>query len=213
MSMLPHAHVLATIDRRDSKPPKFHKILSACSMSQHGHLELPQKFLMEYGGKIGTEVTMRGKLTEVKNMNVCFGKRGRGRTGSLRISIGSGWREFRTTNGLKAGDHVVFTLIAPSTFEVEVVDNKACKKLKQALQDGADHGFPSRIPCLATIHTSRRKRKRGTDEIEAINMIDNVFAQFNLFLTQQVSPLLLPSSISPAIMLFPRNSQNFSHRC
>jgi hypothetical protein len=165
---------------------------------------------MEYGGEIGTQVTMRGKLTEVKNMKVCFGKSGR--IGSLRISIGSGWREFRTTNGLKAGDYVVFTLIAPSTFEVEVVDNKACKKLKQALQDGADHGFPSRIPCLATIHTSRRKRKRGTDEIEAINMIDNVFAQFNLFLTQRVSPLLLPSSISPAIMLFPRNSQNFSRR-
>jgi hypothetical protein len=170
---------------------------------------------MEYGGEIGTEVTMRGKLSEVKNMKVCSGKRGT--IGSLRISIGSGWREFRTTNGLKAGDYVVFTLIAPSTFEVEVVDNKACKKFKQALQDGADHGFPSRIPsripCLATIHTSRRKRKRVTDEIEAINMIDNVFAQFNLFLTQQVSPLLLPSSISPAIILFPRNSQNFSHRC
>lgn len=166
---------------------------------------------MEYGGKIGTEVTMRGKLTEVKNMKVCFGKGGR--IGSLRISIGSGWREFRTTNGLKAGDSVVFTLVAPSTFDVEVVDNNACKKLKQALQDGADHGFPSRIPCLATIHTSRRKRKRATDEIEAISMIDNAFAQFNLFLTQQVSPLLLPSSISPAIMLFPRNSQNFSHRC
>ncbi|CAK9204437.1 unnamed protein product [Sphagnum jensenii] len=211
MSMVPHAHVLATIDRRDSKPPKFHKILSACSMSQNGQLELPQKFLMEYGDKIGKEVTMRGKLTEVKNMNVCFGKSGR--IGSLRISIGSGWREFRTTNGLKAGDYVVFTLIAPSTFEVEVVDNKACKKLKHALQDGADHGFPSRIPCFATIHRSRRKRKRATDETEAINMIDNVFAQFNLFLAQQVSPLLLPSSIGPAITLFPRNSKNFSHRC
>lgn len=166
---------------------------------------------MEYGGEIGMEVTMRGKLSEVKNMRVCSGKSGR--IGSIRISIGSGWREFRTTNGLKAGDYVVFTLIAPSTFEVEVVDNKASKKIKQALQDGADHGFSSRIPCLATIHTSRRKRKRVTDEIEAINMIDNVFAQFNLFLAQQVSPLLLPSSISPAIMLFPRNSQNFSHRC
>ncbi|CAK9264014.1 unnamed protein product [Sphagnum jensenii] len=207
MSMVPHAHVLATIDRRDSKPPKFHKILSACSMSQNGQL----KFLMEYGDKIGTEVTMRGKLTEVKNMNVCFGKSGR--LGSLRISIGSGWREFRTTNGLKAGDYVVFTLIAPSTFEVEVVDNKACKKLKQALQDGADHGFPPRMPCLATMHRSRRKRKRATDETEAINMIDNVFAQFNLFLAQQVSPLLLPSSIGPAITLFPRNSKKNSHRC
>jgi hypothetical protein len=38
MSTVPHAHVLATIDKRDSKPPKFHKILSACSMSQNGQL-------------------------------------------------------------------------------------------------------------------------------------------------------------------------------
>jgi hypothetical protein len=53
------------------------------------------------------------------------------------------------------------------------------------LKDGVDHYFPSTIPCLGTIHTSKRKNKI-TNEIEAIAMIDNIFAQLDLFLTQQV---------------------------
>jgi hypothetical protein len=38
-------------------------------------------------------------------------------------------------------------------------------------------------------------------------MIDNIFAQVvHLFLAQQVSPILLPSSMSPTMVLFLGNS-------
>jgi hypothetical protein len=48
--------------------------------------------------------------------------------GSPKISIGNEWKEFKRTNDVKVGDHVVFTLIDASTFKVELVDNiKNCK--------------------------------------------------------------------------------------
>jgi hypothetical protein len=81
--------------------------------------------------------------------------------GSPRIlSIGNGWKEFKTTNELKVGDHLVFTLIVTSTLKVEIVDNiKNCKIIckQQALKDVVDHYFPSTIPCLGTTHTSKIK--------------------------------------------------------
>ncbi len=75
--------------------------------------------------------------------------------GSPIISIGNGWKDFKTTNELKVGDHVVFTMIATSSFKVEVVENvKNCKICqKQALEDNVDQFFPSIIPSLGTIHT------------------------------------------------------------
>jgi hypothetical protein len=85
---------------------------------------------MKHGGKIGTEVTMRGRHKEVKHMKVCVTK-GK-KIGSPRISIENGWKIFKTTNELKVGDHVVFTVIATSSFKVEVVENvKNCKKCRQ----------------------------------------------------------------------------------
>jgi hypothetical protein len=55
---------------------------------------------------------------EVKHMKMCVTKLGK-KIGSPKISIGSGWKEFKTANiELKVGDHVVFTLIIASTFEV-----------------------------------------------------------------------------------------------
>jgi hypothetical protein len=77
-------------------------------------------------------------------------------------NIGNGWKEFKTTNDVKIGDHVVFTLIVASTFKVEVVDNIKNHKIickQQVLKDGVEHYFPSTIPCLGTIHTSKRKGK------------------------------------------------------
>jgi hypothetical protein len=59
----------------------------------------------------------------------------------------------------------VSTLIATSTFKVEIVDNiKNCKIIckQQALKDVVDHYCPSTIPCLVTTHTSKRKRKKKT---------------------------------------------------
>jgi hypothetical protein len=75
------------------------------------------------------------------------------------------------------------------------------------LKDGGDHSFPSTIPWLRkSIHTSKRGKKKLIDEIEAIAMIDNIFAQvIHLFLIQQVSLILLLSSMSLAMVLSPRN--------
>jgi hypothetical protein len=117
---------------------------------------------MKHGGKIGMEVTMRGRHKEVKHMRVCVIK-GKKINGSPRISIENGWKEFKTPNALKVGDHVVLTLIATSTFKVEIVDNiKNCKRIckQQALKNVVDHYFPSTIPCLGTTHTSKRKKRR-----------------------------------------------------
>jgi len=118
------------------------------------------RFLMKHNGKIGIEMTMWGKHKEVKHMRVCVTK-GKMINGSPRIlSIGNGWKEFKTTNELKVGDHLVFTLIVTSTLKVEIVDNiKNCKIIckQQALKDVVDHYFPSTIPCLGTTHTSKIK--------------------------------------------------------
>ncbi len=97
---------------------------------------------MKHGDKIGTKVTMRGKHKEVKHTRVCVikGKK----IGSPRINIGNGWKHFKTTNELKVGDHVVFIVIATSSFKVGIVENvKNCKICqKQSLKDGVDHFFP-----------------------------------------------------------------------
>jgi hypothetical protein len=51
------------------------------------------------------EVTMRGKhIEEIKHMRMCAIK-GKKINGSPKISIGKGWKEFKTTNELKVGDH------------------------------------------------------------------------------------------------------------
>jgi hypothetical protein len=99
-------------------------------------------------------------------------------------NIGNGWKEFKTTNDVKIGDHVVFTLIVASTFKVEVVDNiKNCKIIckQQALKDVVDHYFPSTIPCLGTTHTSKRGKNKFTNEIEAIAimLIYNIIFKHN----------------------------------
>jgi hypothetical protein len=60
---------------------------------------------MKHGGKIGTEVTMRGRhIEEVKHLRVCVTK-GKKINGSPKISIGSGWKESKTINELKVGEH------------------------------------------------------------------------------------------------------------
>jgi hypothetical protein len=71
----------------------------------------------------------------------------------------------------------VFIFIIPFTFKVEIVDN--VKHYRQVLEDGLDHVFPSRIPCLGTIHTSRIKKPRIKS---IIIVIEFVFTQLDLFL-------------------------------
>jgi len=51
---------------------------------------------MMHGGKIGTEMIMWGRHKEVKHMKVCVTKSKK--IGSPKISIGNGWKEFKTTN-------------------------------------------------------------------------------------------------------------------
>jgi hypothetical protein len=65
---------------------------------------------MKLGGKIGMEVTMWGKHKKIKHMKVYVTK-GK-KVGSSKVCIGNGWKYFKTTNELKVGDHVVFTVIA-----------------------------------------------------------------------------------------------------
>jgi hypothetical protein len=60
---------------------------------------------------------MLRKHKDVKHMKVCVIKLDK-KIGPPIISIGSGWEKFKTTNELKVGDHVVFTLIVAFTFEV-----------------------------------------------------------------------------------------------
>jgi hypothetical protein len=56
-------------------------------------------------------------------MKMCIFK-GKKINGSPTIlSIGNGWKKFKTTNELKVRDHLVFTLIDISTFKVKVIDN------------------------------------------------------------------------------------------
>jgi hypothetical protein len=60
---------------------------------------------------------------EVKHMKMCVTKFGK-KIGSPKINIGNGCKEFKITNELKVGDHVVFNVIVYSTFKVVVVDNE-----------------------------------------------------------------------------------------
>ncbi len=55
-------------------------------------------------------------------MKVCVTK-GK-KIGAPKINIGNKWKEFKKTNELKVGDHVVFNVIVYSTFKVVVVDNE-----------------------------------------------------------------------------------------
>lgn len=71
----------------------------------------------------------------------------------------------------------MFTLIIPFTFKVEIVAN--VNYYRQVLEDGPDHVFPSRIPCLGTIHTSRIQKPHIKS---IILMIEFVFTQLDLFL-------------------------------
>jgi hypothetical protein len=50
-------------------------------------------------------------------MKVCVTKLDK-KFGPPIISIGNGWEEFKTTNELKVGDHVMCILIVASTFKV-----------------------------------------------------------------------------------------------
>jgi hypothetical protein len=53
---------------------------------------------------------MRGRHKEVKHMKVCVIKSKKIK-GSPKISIGNGWKEFKTTNELKIGDHLSLKLV------------------------------------------------------------------------------------------------------
>ncbi len=65
---------------------------------------------------------MWGKHKKVKHVKVCVTK---GKTiRAPKINIGNKWKEFKTTNELKVGHHVMFIMIVYSTFKVEVVDNE-----------------------------------------------------------------------------------------
>jgi hypothetical protein len=62
------------------------------------------------------------------------------------------------------------------------------------------------MPWKVYPHIKRRK-KRIIDEIRTIAMIDNIFAQVvHSFLAQEVSPILLPSSMNPTMVLFTGNA-------
>jgi hypothetical protein len=66
---------------------------------------------MKHGGKIGTKVTMRGRhIEEIKHMKVCVIK-GKKINGSPRISIGNGWKEFKTTKESKVWDHLSLKIV------------------------------------------------------------------------------------------------------
>ncbi len=50
------------------------------------------------------------KTQEVKHMRVCVTK-GKKINESPKISIGTGWKEFKTTNELKVGDHLSLKVV------------------------------------------------------------------------------------------------------
>jgi hypothetical protein len=54
---------------------------------------------------------MRGRhIEEFKHMKVCVAK-GKKINGSPIISIGNGWKKFKTTNELKIGDHLSLKVV------------------------------------------------------------------------------------------------------
>jgi hypothetical protein len=55
-------------------------------------------------------MTMQGRHKEVKHMRVCVTK-GKNINRSPGISIGNGWKEFKTTNELKVGDHLSLKVV------------------------------------------------------------------------------------------------------
>jgi hypothetical protein len=65
---------------------------------------------MKHGNKIDMEVTMRGRHKEVKHMRICVIK-SKMINGSPIISIGNGWKELKTINELKVGDHLSLKVV------------------------------------------------------------------------------------------------------
>jgi hypothetical protein len=60
---------------------------------------------------VSTEKTTQGRhIEEVKHMKVCVTK-GKNIDWSPKISIGNGWKESKTTNELKVGDHFSLKVI------------------------------------------------------------------------------------------------------
>jgi hypothetical protein len=57
---------------------------------------------MKHGDKIGMEMTMQGRQKEVKQM-IMYIIKSKQMNGSPRISIGNGWKGFKTTDELKVG--------------------------------------------------------------------------------------------------------------
>jgi hypothetical protein len=55
---------------------------------------------MKHSDKIGMEMTMQGRHKEVKHM-IMFVTKSKKINGSPTISIGNGWKGFKTTNELK----------------------------------------------------------------------------------------------------------------
>jgi len=58
---------------------------------------------------------MRGRHNELKHMKMCVIK-GKKVNGSPIISIGNGWKEFKTTNELKIGDHLSLKVVVTVKF-------------------------------------------------------------------------------------------------
>jgi hypothetical protein len=65
---------------------------------------------MKHSGKIGTEVTMRKRQKKIKHMKVSVTK-GKKMNQLPTISIGNGWKEFKTTNELKVRDHLSLEVV------------------------------------------------------------------------------------------------------
>lgn len=81
--------------------------------------EIPAKFVQAHGDKFHTANAFRGPSCQLMTIMVKIRTKSHGQ---MRVSFLDGWDQFTFVNGFKKDDHLVFYLVAVSTFYVQVID-------------------------------------------------------------------------------------------
>ena len=81
--------------------------------------EIPAKFVQAHGDKFHMTNGFRGPSCQLMTVMVKIRTKSHGQ---MRVSFLDGWDQFTFVNGFRKDDHLVFYLVAVSTFYVQVID-------------------------------------------------------------------------------------------